>query len=44
MSETIALNQSLGWINIGSSGIRLRASGLTGNVTWRPPDEHHVPR
>jgi hypothetical protein len=40
MSETIALNQSLGWINIGSSGIRLRASGLTGNVTWRPPDEH----
>jgi len=40
MSETIALNQSSGWINLGSSGMRLRTSGATGNLIWHPPAEH----
>jgi pimeloyl-ACP methyl ester carboxylesterase len=40
MAETIALNQSSSWITLGSSGMRLRSSGLTGNLVWRRPEEH----
>jgi pimeloyl-ACP methyl ester carboxylesterase len=40
MAETIKLNQNSGWTNLGSSGIRLRAPSLKGNLIWRPPAEH----
>jgi len=40
MSETIPLNQNSGWMSLGSSGMRLRASGIKGNLIWRPPVEH----
>jgi hypothetical protein len=40
MSETISLNQDPGWITLGSSGMRLRAPGLKGNVIWRSAQEH----
>ena len=40
MPESIPLNQNSGWIKLGSSGMRLRAPGMTGNLIWRPPAEH----
>jgi hypothetical protein len=40
MSEIVELNQSSGWISIGSSGMRVRAPALKGNLIWRPPAEH----
>jgi pimeloyl-ACP methyl ester carboxylesterase len=40
MPEIIQLNQNPGWTNLGSSGMRLRAPGLKGNLIWRPPAEH----
>jgi hypothetical protein len=40
MAESIQVNQNSGWISLGSSGIRLRAPGLQGNLTWRPPAEN----
>ncbi len=40
MSETIQLNQTPGWMRLGSSGMRLRAPGVKGNLIWRPPAEH----
>jgi len=40
MSETIQLNQTPGWLSLGSSGMRLRAPGVKGNLIWRPPAEH----
>jgi len=40
MSETIQLSQNYGWMSLGSSGMRLRAPGLKGNLIWRPPAEH----
>ncbi len=40
MPETIQLSQNSGWMSLGSSGMRLRAPGLTGNLIWRPPAEH----
>src|SRR6516225_644287 len=38
MSETIQLDQ--GWKKLGTTGMRFRAPGLTGNLIWRPPAEH----
>jgi hypothetical protein len=40
MSETIQLGLNTSWIALGGSGMRLRAPGITGDVIWRPPDEH----
>src|ERR1700733_9885222 len=40
MPETIQLNQAFGWKNLGTTGMRLRAPGLTGNLVWRSPAEH----
>src|ERR1700749_582722 len=40
MAETIQLNRDSGWINLGTSGIRLRAPGLQGTLIWRPAAEH----
>ena len=40
MPETIQLNQNFGWKNLGTTGMRLRAPGLTGNLVWRSPAEH----
>src|SRR6202035_4912233 len=40
MPETIQLNQDFGWKNLGNTGMRLRAPGLTGNLVWRSPAEH----
>jgi len=40
MSETIQLDQDFGWRNLGTTGMRLRAPGLTGELIWRPPGEH----
>ncbi|MGB9236836.1 MAG: hypothetical protein WCC04_20700 [Terriglobales bacterium] len=40
MAETIQVNQNLGWISLGSSGMRMRAPGLQGNLIWRPPADH----
>ncbi len=40
MAETIQLNQNSGWTNLGTSGIRLRAPWLKGNLIWSPPAEH----
>jgi pimeloyl-ACP methyl ester carboxylesterase len=40
MPEIIQLNESQGWTSLGSSGMRLRAAGLKGNLIWRPPAEH----
>jgi hypothetical protein len=40
MPEIIQLNESHGWTTLGSSGMRLRAPGLKGNLIWRPPAEH----
>jgi pimeloyl-ACP methyl ester carboxylesterase len=40
MPEIIQLNESQGWTSLGTSGMRLRAPGLKGNLIWRPPAEH----
>jgi hypothetical protein len=40
MSETIQLNQGFGWKKLATTEMRLRAPGLTGSLTWRPPAEH----
>src|ERR1700733_8400974 len=40
MAETIQLNQNSGWTNLGTSGMRLRAPWLKGNLIWSPPAEH----
>jgi pimeloyl-ACP methyl ester carboxylesterase len=40
MSEAFQLNQNPGWVSLGSSGIRVRAPGLTGTLIWRAPIEH----
>jgi len=40
MSEALQLNQNPGWVSLGSSGFRLRAPGLKGNLIWRAPEEH----
>lgn len=40
MPQTIQLNQTSGWVSVGNSGMRLRAPGLTGLVTWRPRQEN----
>src|ERR1700692_2065261 len=40
MPEIIQLNESHGWTRLGSSGMRLRAPGLKGNLIGRPPSEH----
>jgi len=40
MSELFQLKQNPGWISLGSSGMRLRAPGLKGDLIWRPPVEH----
>jgi hypothetical protein len=40
MPQNIPLNQNPGWTNLGSTGMRLRAHGLKGNLIGRPPVEH----
>jgi hypothetical protein len=40
MSEKIQLNRDFGWKTLGTTGMRLRAPGLTGNVIWRTPADH----
>ncbi len=40
MPEDFQLSQDFGWTNLGNSGMRLRAPGLQGFVTWRPASEH----
>jgi hypothetical protein len=40
MPESFQLNQDPGWVSLGSSGMRMRAPGLKGNLIWRPPAQH----
>ena len=40
MSETIEIKHNSGRVTLGSSGMRLRAPGLEGNLIWREPGEH----
>lgn len=40
MPETIHLGQSPGWVNLGTSGIRVQAPSLQGDLVWHAPEEH----
>ncbi|HET9402335.1 MAG TPA: hypothetical protein VFO34_15430 [Candidatus Acidoferrales bacterium] len=40
MAEPKRLNKNLQWTPLGTSGRRILAPNLQGNVIWRPPAEH----